>query len=338
MIDIDGSDGGGQVVRTAIALSAVSGEAIRIENIRGGRPEPGLRPQHLAAVEAAAGLCDATVDGADRDSDTLVFEPGAVTAADVTVEVGTAGSVALVLDTLVPLAVALDEPATVTVTGGTDVEWAPPIDYLRRVKLPLLARVGLDTSLPVDARGFYPKGGGEATLTLGPSSPSPLDLTERGPLRRLEVYSVAEDSLESADVAERQAAAAVDGVVEHVGEDVATAMEATYVESPCVGSSVVVVPVYDESRAGFSALGEAGKPSEDVASEAVADFERFHDGTAAVDRHLADQLMVFQALASGAVLAPESTQHVETNREVLAAFGYGLTVEELGEHDVRIVR
>lgn len=336
MIGIDGSGGGGQVVRTAVALSAVSGEPVRVENVRGGRPEPGLRPQHLAAVEAAASLCDATVDGAERDSETLVFEPGDVRADDVQVDIGTAGSVALVLDTLVPLAVALDEPATVTVTGGTDVQWAPPIDYLRRVKLPLLADVGLDASLSVAGRGFYPKGGGEATLTLGPSSPSPLDLTERGPLRRLEVYSVAEDSLESADVAERQAAAAVDGAVEHVGEDVATAMEATYVESPCVGSSVVVVPVYDESRAGFSAFGEAGKPSEDVAAEAVAEFEQFHDVPAAIDRHLADQLQVFLALAGGTVVATEVTRHVQTNRDVLAAFGYDLWVEERGEDGVRI--
>lgn len=331
MNEIDGAAGGGQVVRTAVALSALTGEPVRVENVRGDRDTPGLRPQHVAAVRAAAALSDADVDGAEEGSETLTFDPGPARATDVAVDVGTAGSVALVLDAVLPLATALDGTATVTVAGGTDVEWAPPVAYHRQVKLPLLAGAGLDAELAVEDRGFYPVGGGEVTLTLSPSSLSPLAFDERGPLRRLEVYSTADESLSGADVAERQAAAAVrqaDAGVALELDDVPVGTVAAYDDADSPGSSVTVVAVYEHTRAGFTALGEKGKPSEDVAAEAVADFQRFHDGTGAVDRHMADQLTVFQAVAGGRVLAPELTAHVETNLAVVETFGYAFDVEE----------
>ena len=324
MLEIDGAEGGGQVVRTAASLSALTGEAVRVENVRGDREEPGVRPQHRAAVEAAAALCDADVDGAEPGSETLVFDPGDLEARDVSVDVGTAGSVALVFDAVLPLAAALEERASVTVTGGTDVQWAPPLDYHRRTKLPLLAEYGLEADLSVAERGFYPLGGGEATLTLRPSEPSPLELADRGALRRLEVYSTADAELSEADVAERQAA----GVAGSIDVDASGATLSTYADAASPGSALVLAAVYEGSRAGFSSLGEAGKPSEAVAAEAVEAFRAFHGGTAAVDRHLADQLMVHLALAGGEVLAPEATAHVETNREVIGAFGYDLSVGE----------
>jgi RNA 3'-terminal phosphate cyclase (ATP) len=325
MLEIDGSDGGGQIVRTALSLSALSGEAVRIENVRGDRPTPGVRPQHLAAIEATAALCEGTVEGDEQGSETLVFRPGAVEADDISVDIGTAGSVALVFDTLLPLATALDAPATVTVTGGTDTEWAPPLSYLRRVKRPLLAEVGLDVEISVDSRGFYPAGGGRATLTLHPSELSPLSLTKRGALRRVETYSAASDGLAGADVAERQAST----VAEDLAIDASVGTEVSYVEADSPGSSVLIVAVYEHTRAGFSALGEAGKPSEAVASEALESFRRFHEGTAAVDSHLADQLMVVLALAGGSVLAPEVTDHIETNRAVIEAFGSEIAVSDV---------
>lgn len=324
MLEIDGSDGGGQVVRTAVSLAALSGEAVRVEDVRGGRDEPGLRPQHVAAVEAAAAFCDASVEGLEEGAEAIVFEPGELEARDVSVDVGTAGSVALVLDAVLPLAAGLDEPASVTVTGGTDVEWAPPIDYHRRVKLPLLAEYGLNADLQVASRGFYPVGGGEATLTLRPSEFSPLPLGERGALRRVEVYSTADEELRDAEVAERQAAA----VAETLDVDVSVATLATYTDADSPGSAVVLSAVYEGSRAGVSALGEAGKPSEDVGGEAVEAFRRFDGGPGAVDRHLADQLVVPLALAGGEVLAPEATAHVETNRAVVEAFGHDVALEE----------
>jgi len=360
MLELDGGDGGGQVVRTAVTLSALSGEAVRVEDVRSDRPEPGMKPQHVAAVEAAAALCSATVEGATAGAGTLVFRPGEAGVAnhgeasvkseqgerghesrdadngetadptEVTVDVGTAGNIALVFDTVLPLATALAEPVSVTVTGGTDVKWAPPVDYLRYVKLPLLATAGLDADLSVDSRGFYPVGGGEATLTLRPSTLEPLSAVDRGDLRRIEVHSVAAADLGDAEVAERQAAAAADRL------DAATPVgaEATYAETDCAGSVVVLVAVYEGGRAGFTALGEAGKPSETVAAEAVDAFERFHGGTAAVDEHLADQLQVPLALAGGEVAAPGATAHVRTNRAVVEAFGHDLSVAQRGDRVV----
>jgi len=121
------------VVRTAVTLSALSGQAVIVEDVRGDRSTSGMRPQHVAAVEAAAALCDATVEGATTGAETLVSDPGSLRADDVAVDVGTAGSIALMFDAVLLLATALAEPATVTATGGTDVEWSPPMDYLRRV-------------------------------------------------------------------------------------------------------------------------------------------------------------------------------------------------------------
>lgn len=323
MHEIDGSAGGGQVLRTAVTLSALSGEAVRVDDIRGDRPDPGMRPQHVASVEAAAALCGASLTGAEHESETLTFEPGAVAATDATVEVGTAGSVALVFDTILPLATALSEPASVTVTGGTDVRWAPPMAYLRHAKLPLLREAGLAADVAVESRGFYPVGEGEATLSMEPSALSPVEAAERGALRRLEIYSAASEGLADADVAERQAAAAATGA----DPDAPVVTKTTYAEAASAGSALVVTAVYETGRAGFSALGEAGKPSERVASEAVEAFETFRQGGAAVDRHMADQLSVYLALAGGEVLVPAVTDHAETNRSVVEHFGYDLAVE-----------
>lgn len=333
MNEIDGADGGGQVVRTAVALSALSGESIRIENVRGDRPEPGMSAQHCTAVEAAAALCDGSVEGRTLGSKTLVFEPGELQTDDVTVDIGTAGSISLVFDTVLPLATAIDEPVDVTVSGGTDVEWAPPIEYFRRVKLPLLSDIGLNADISVDSRGFYPLGGGTATLSMRPSSLSTLDAEDRGSLRRVEVYSTATTELEEADVAERQAMT----VAEDLDDDTSVGIETAYVDADCPGSSLVLVAVSEDLRAGFSALGAAGKPSEDVASEAIDDFQQFHDSDAAVDSYLGDQLLVYLALAGGTVRLPELTDHVETNRSVIETFGYdfeesrdGLLLRTLG--------
>jgi RNA 3'-terminal phosphate cyclase (ATP) len=184
VIDLDSSDGGGQLVRTALSLSAVRGVPFRMERVRGDRPNPGLKRQHLACVEAVAALTDADVEGAAVGSETLRFEPtvrpGAATAPDeVAVDVGTAGSVTLVADTLLPLATRIDGPVRADLTGGTDVRWSPSTDYLRRVKLPLLRSFGLDADVGVDRRGFYPAGGGTLDLRLRPSSLDPIELGTR---------------------------------------------------------------------------------------------------------------------------------------------------------------
>jgi len=306
---LDGGEGGGQLVRTALALSAVTGEPFRMRHVRRARANPGLQAQHCAAVEAVAAVCNAETSGVDVGSESFTFEPGEdldedldeadqdVRGGSVSVEVGTAGSVPLVFDALLPVAVALDEPFTARLEGGTDAKWAPPFDYFRHVKLPVLRAHGLEADVTLDRRGFYPRGGGQATLTVEPSTLEPVDVTERGSRESLTGYSVAEQSESDDEVAERQADAAPEDA------DVNT----EYVEADCSGSAFVFAAEYEHSRAGFAELGEMGVEPETVGENAVERFVAFEDGDAAVDEHLADQLLPFVALAGGELRAPGVT-------------------------------
>lgn len=325
MLTIDGSDGGGQVVRSALTCAALTGDPVRVEHVRGSRPSPGMRPQHVAAAHAIAAACDGDLDGTDVGSETLAFEPVTPRGGEYEVAVGTAGAVTLVCDAVLPLATVVDEPLTLTVTGGTDVKWAPPVDYYRYVKLPLLRRFGLRVRLDVDRRGFYPAGGGRVTLTVDPSALSPIELEERGDLDEVAVHSVAAEALEDADVADRQATAAADALDD---AGVRTQSTVTYADADSPGSAIVLAADYEHSRAGFTALGERGLPSEAVANHALEAFRTFDDGSGAVDEHLADQCMLPLAIAGGAVRIPRVTDHVRTNRDALAAFGADVALDE----------
>src|SRR2546422_11428038 len=170
MIEIDGSlgEGGGQILRTTVALAAVLQKEVRVMNIRAGRSEPGLRAQHLAGVKAVALVCDARVEGAEVGSTELVFGPGRLRAGSFRFDVGTAGSVGLVLQTLMPLSAFLPESLDLEVTGGTDVKWSPPVDYLRMVTLPVLRSMKYDAEVELRRRGHYPRGGGLAKFTSNP--------------------------------------------------------------------------------------------------------------------------------------------------------------------------
>ncbi|MFB6188419.1 MAG: RNA 3'-terminal phosphate cyclase, partial [Halapricum sp.] len=300
------------------------------KSIRGSRPEPGLRPQHLAAVDLVAAYCDADVDGAELASETVTFDPGETRLRTLTVSIPTAGSVTLLLDTVLALATVADEPIIVTATGGTDVKWSPTVAYLRRVKLPLLARFGLDASLLLGRTGFYPAGGGEVTLRLRPSSLSRIDLPDRGALDRVEIYSKASTDLAERDVAERQADHARERL--RAADIRATGIETTdptveYVETRSTGSTLLLRGVYERSLAGFDALGERGRTAEAVADRAVEAFTGFHDGAAAVEEHMADQLLLFLALAGGRVRIARVTEHVETTLSLLEAFGVDVTLD-----------
>lgn len=320
MHEIDGAKGGGQVLRTALGLAALTGDAVCIENVRGSRADPGLRPQHLAAVRAVAALCDATVEGTSEESETLAFEPGEPVDEPVTVDVGTAGSVALVFDAALPLVA--ERRVTVTVSGGTHVKWAPTVDYVRHVRRPLYAEFGVDLSLSVDQVGFYPVGGGRARFVADASSLTATDLTERGRLKQLTVHSTASDSLADSNVAGRQADAARQALGRTVG-----VVTVRSVPSDSPGSAVLVRADYENTVAGFTALGERGKPAEAVAADAVEAFETFHDGVGAVDPYMADQVMLPLALAGGRVRLSRVTDHVRTNLAVVRTFGFDLTLD-----------
>ncbi|QLG63991.1 RNA 3'-terminal phosphate cyclase [Halorarum salinum] len=329
MIEIDGTAGGGQLLRTALSLSTVTGTPFRIEDVRATRPEPGLRAQHLAAVRLVADLCEAAVEGAELGSDSLTFRPGDGRRTSLRADVGTAGSVTLLFDTVLPVAATMDDAFLVTATGGTDVKWAPTIEYYRRVKLPLLADAGVDAAVDLARTGFYPAGGGEATLRTTPASPAPIELEARGALERVEVYSKAAESLEERRVADRQADHARDRL-----EDAGVPTEVAsveYVPARSPGSSLLLRGVYERSLAGFDALGERGRTSEAVADGAVREFTAFHAGDAPVDPYMADQVMVFLALAGGRVRVPTVTAHVRANLDLLDAFGSDLRLVRRGD-------
>lgn len=332
MIELDGSEGGGQFLRSALALSALTGEPFQMTDVRGGRSNPGLRPQHLTAVALLADICDAEVSEVEVGTDEVTFRPEGVRPGTYTADIGTAGSITLLFDTVLPLAVTTPEPLVVTARGGTDVKWSPTAAHYRQVKLRLLCRVGLQAAVEVDRPGFYPAGGGEATLRIGPSDLAGLALSDRrasgDEAIRARVFSLASMDLADQAVADRQADAALEGLEEAGISTIEQTVR--YADADSSGSAIAIRLEGGHTLAGFDALGEPGTPSEEVAAQAVTDATAFAETSAAVDRHTADQVLIFLALAGGRVAVPELTDHVATSRALLSAFGLDVAVDEAG--------
>lgn len=324
MITIDGATGGGQILRSALSLSVIQQTPVTIEHVRGGRSRPGLRPQHLAGLDCLTELTSAEVEGATVGSEHVVFDPQHPPHGEVDIDISTAGSITLLFETIIPLGPVLEAPIAVTAAGGTDVKWSPTMDYLSFVKLPLLEAHGLETSLAIQQRGYYPEGGGRATLTVHPGEFDRFDLTEGASITSVSIHSHASESLADASVAQRQLDGATKAL-EAAGIEVSDATHA-YHDVPSTGTSLTVV-AEDGCHAGGDALGERGKPAEEVGEEAVLDLQRGTTEGAAVDRYLADQLMLPLALGGGTITIPAVTDHVETNAEVIEAFDLDLLLD-----------
>ena len=296
-VRIDGAygEGGGQVLRTALALSAVRTIPVEVHAIRARRKTPGLQPQHLTAVRALARICMAQVDGAVQGSQRLSFDPGTVRAGEYEFDVGTAGSVALVLQAILPPLALAPGPSRVTLTGGTHVPWSPPLEYLGGVLFPALAAMGIRAHVSVERWGFYPQGGGQVAVTIeGGAAPTPLAAIAAGhPVRIRGTSGVAELP---GRIAERQRDRAL-GRLQGVG--LSAVIEVQHGEAPGPGSFLYLEAERGGLRAGFSALGKRGKPAEQVADEAVDGLLDFLRGEYGCDPHLADQLVVPMALAGG---------------------------------------
>ena len=327
MIVIDGDEGGGQVLRTALTLSVITGKDLRIKNIRGNRDESGLKNQHLECVKAVRDFSDAEVKNLIKGAEDLVFRPGKSFNPSIKSDIGTAGSVNLVIDAVLPLTDLMDEKMDVEVAGGTDVKWAPTSLYHEHVKLPLIEETGLKIDYEVKKTGFYPAGGGLVSLNTEGKIREKIDLTERGELEKIEIYSKASTDLKDAEVASRQAKKAREKCKELEKPEIDEYVE--YVESESTGSVLLIKAVYENSVAGFDNLGAKGKSSEMVAEEAFQEFKRFHESGACVDRYMADQLMVFGALTDIAFTFPEYTDHMDSNLKVIEAFGYGYEIKEV---------
>ncbi len=310
---IDGAygEGGGQIIRTSLSLSAITGTPVEIVNVRKGRSKPGLQPQHLMAVRSAAEICAANVEGAEVGSTRFTFHPGCKpVAGSYHFDIRTAGATPLVAQTLlVPLAHA-DGDSSVTVIGGTHVPHAPTFEYLQQLYAPLLRRAGLDVEVEYEAAGFFPRGGGRILLRVRPAAfLQPVDLTERGKLENLTAYIVTSGVPDH--VADR-GAATVEKAMKAVGRPVH--MEIRRMPSPGSGAAVILVAKCEGGYAGFTGLGERGKPMEKVAEAPCREFLEWWKTGAACDEHLADQLVLPAALAHGESrwTTPTVTDHLRT--------------------------
>ncbi|BBA37163.1 RNA 3'-terminal-phosphate cyclase [Methylocaldum marinum] len=330
---IDGSygEGGGQILRTTLCLSAITGRAVHIENIRARRKKPGLAAQHLTAVFAAAKLCDAELNGAELGSRTLRFAPRIKPrAGEYRFDVaearrgGSAGAVSLVLQTvLLPLALA-EGDSCVVARGGTHVPLSPSFDYLHDVWLPYLKLMGVGAELSLERTGWYPIGKGEVRLEIkgipsgGRRKLHPLKLEDRGEL--IEVFGRGLAANLPEHVSQRMAQRA-ETLLRR--KNMSCRIDAVPVRAACPGAGTFLVARYERALAGFGALGERGKPAEQVAEDACAKLLEHDHTSAAVDEHLADQLVLPCALADGesGFTVDPMTRHLATNAWVVERFG-----------------
>ncbi|MBP2146357.1 RNA 3'-terminal phosphate cyclase (ATP) [Methanofollis sp. W23] len=311
MLEIDGSmgEGGGQVARTAVALAALTGTRLRLTQIRAGRPKPGLAAQHCTAVRAVALACGAEMEGCAVGSTELTFVPGDLRRTEGEIAIGTAGSIPLVLQAWLPVALATG--GSITLTGGTEVQKSPTIDYCARVLLPVLQAHGAKVRTEVLNRGYFPRGGGRVRVTVEPSTLHPLDLDAVPPHRGIVSCSQALPE----HVAERQATAAVALLHDYPVEIVRTA-------GPGTGTSVTT---WCGTKGGV-ALGRRGLPAEKVGRTAARELLAALEAPGQVDIHLADQLLVYLALSGGRYTAPSLSSHAATTCALLARFGHEVTV------------
>lgn len=333
-IELDGSqgEGGGQILRTALTLSTITGKPFRISHIRAKRAKPGLLRQHLTAVLAAAEICTAEVEGASTGSQTLVYKPGKIKGGDYRYAIGTAGSCTLVLQTILPALWFADAPSTVTVSGGTHNTAAPPADFLMHAWLPLMRRMGIEMDIELLRHGFYPAGGGEVQARIAPvASLQPLELTERGAL--LNAKAVAVVAGLPADIAKRE----LQRVEWHLDGIETEIRGLSSREGP--GNVLMIVFNHEHCCEVFTGFGEKGVPAETVADRAAKEARRYRDSNAAVGEHLADQLVLPIALAGrGSFTTTTLSSHLHTNLEVIGKFlpvsirqkeaagGYGLEI------------
>lgn len=305
MIEIDGSygEGGGSIVRMATAFSAIARKPFKIYKIRANRPKPGLAAQHLKAVETVARLSDAKTKGLRIGAMEFEFYPGETRGGEFRVDIGTAGSITLVLQCVMPVAINARELISLTISGGTDVAWSPPVDYLRYVTLPVLREMGYKGEIELIKRGYYPRGGGLIRAAISPSHLKQLEL-QTGKKDKIEGISHCANLPEH--ISERQAKSA-SKALESAGLKQDIRIEASRATSTGSGITLWSYGI------GGSALGERGKSAEKVGEEAALALLAELNSKAIVDIYLADQLIPYIALSGGSYTTRELSMHTRTN-------------------------
>jgi len=314
-VEIDGSteEGGGQILRVSLALSSVLSKPFRLHNIRAGRTKPGLQPQHLAGVNTAARITNAKVKGAEIGSRELEFVPGKIIGGRYDIDIGTAGSVSLLLQSILPILVHADRQSQITVTGGTHVTHSPTIEYYEHVFLPMIRKFGAYADLKIDSFGWFPRGGGKVSLFVRPSALTSIDLKDKGSLILIQgacsLSGLPEDILMREEEGIRSVfpGAKVDRISK---------------QSLSQGTAVTLWAEFDNVFIGASELGKKGVRAESVGKAAASSLQKDMGAKCAVDGWMADQLLVFMALAKGKsyLSVPHMTSHVKTCIQVIPMF------------------
>jgi RNA 3'-terminal phosphate cyclase (ATP) len=318
MLEIDGSfgEGGGQIIRTAIALAAITGKEVEIKNIRANRPNPGLSAQHLHAVKAVERLSGGYTKGLELRSSHLIFSPAALKGFEGEIDIGTAGSITLLLQCLIPVALFAGRETKVRITGGTDVKWSPPIDFYTQVFLKALHEMGCEVQIDLRSRGYYPKGAGLVEVQVAPAHHvKGIVLGKRE--REVIITGISHSRGLPAHVAERQARAAK-RILREAGYETRIKIEIANGGKMTTGSGITLWSGYKSG----SALGERGKRAELVGEEAAGTILKELESASTVDVHLADQLIPYIALAEGRseLKVREMTKHLETNIYITQKF------------------
>lgn len=318
MITIDGStgEGGGQILRTALGLSLVTGKPFSIFNIRAGRKKPGLMRQHLTAVNAAAEIGGAAVTGNTPGSQAFTFEPGPVRPGSYHFSIGSAGSCTLVLQTILPALMTADGPSNIVLEGGTHNPLAPPFDFIQRAFLPVIGKLGPEVTAVLEKHGFYPAGGGKFRVSVIPSKKlARIDLKDRGPVEKKHALAVVANLPLS--IARRE----LEVVREKLGlsEGCLEALEVKNAAGP--GNVLSIMVESGHITEVFTTFGEKGVSSERVAKACIKEAREYISSTAAAGRYLADQLLIPMAMAGGgsfSTLSPSG--HTLTNIGIIKRF------------------
>ncbi|WP_146535168.1 RNA 3'-terminal phosphate cyclase [Rubripirellula reticaptiva] len=322
MIEIDGSEGegGGQIIRSSLALAAVTGKPVRLQNIRAGRSKPGLLRQHLTGVKAIAEIAGGEMIGADLGSRELTFTPGTVRGGEYRYQVGSAGSAVLVAQTVLPALMMSDASSTVTVGGGTHASWAPPFDFFERCFLPLVSQMGANVTASISAHGFYPAGGGEITVGVNPSSGlRGIELVER--LGEMRPRVIALVSKVPTSVGDREC-----DVIRRKADwnvDVCEVIEVAKSGGP--GNAVMIECQFDNVTELFVGFGKIGVRAEPIARSTLREARKYLVSDVPVGPYLADQLLMPMGLAASQGRASRFrtttlTQHSLTHIAILKRF------------------
>jgi RNA 3'-terminal phosphate cyclase (ATP) len=328
MISIDckeylSESAGGQILRVALSLSSIFKIPFSMKNIRIGRKDPGLKAQHLMSLRAVKKIVNAEVKGDKLGSLEVEFYPSGIKGGNFEFDIGTAGSITLFLQPIIPILISADRPSEIRVKGGTHVKWSPTIDYYENVFFKILKKFGVDVKVEVEKFGFYPRGGGSVKIFIEPSKLKSVEILERGKLKGIFGKCVLSRLRE--DILEREEA----GVKEIFKE---IKVEKVHKDSISGGTAVTVWADYENTVIGYDSIGERGKRAEDLGREAAKGLEEEVLKSGCVDKFMSDQILIYMALARNSrILVSEITEHAKSCFKIIPYFtGKEFSIEKRG--------